>query len=97
MTFRPVGSLLRNSRVSSKSSDAIVAMRVRQVAQDVILREMAVYDVSGVKVTTFRKGMLTIQAPAILAGELHMRSGGLIGDINRALGGTYVRLFRFRS
>lgn len=95
--FKPVGSLLRNSRVSNKSSDAIIAMRVRQVAGDLIKKEMSIYETSNIKVTTFRSGILTISALPIVAGELHMRSGGLIRDINRALGGGFVRAFKFRS
>ena len=98
--FKPVGSLFKNTQISSRSSGAIMAMRVRQVAKDIIDSEMAGFGeeiLKSIKVATLRGGVLTITAPPIVLGELHMRSGGLIREANKALGAVVIKSLRLRG
>ncbi len=99
MSFKPVGSLISTSVVRSKTPDAILALRVRQIAKEAINREL--FDMprdllAAIKVKSYRKGVLMVSAPQLLAAELQMRSGGLKETINRGLGGKIVKGLRFR-
>lgn len=95
--FKPVGSLIKVSPVHSKSGGAITAMRVRQVALDLIKKEIGGFcDIKTIKPSTFRNGVLTIIAPTLINSELHMRSEGLKRDINKTVGGI-LKDIRFKS
>ena len=100
MSFKPVGSLLGSITRRSKTPDAIVALQVRQVAKDVIGREL--FDipkdiVDSIKIKSFKNSLLVVSAPPLVAAELKMRSGGLKDNINKRLGVTTVRQIRFRG
>ncbi len=100
MTFKPVGSLLSSLARRSKTPEAILALQVRQVAKEVIEREM--FDmpkdmVDSIRVKSFKNGLLVISAPPLLAAELSMRSGGLEKAINKTLGGLIIRSLRFKT
>ena len=100
MSFKTVGSLIGSIAGRSKAPDAILALQVRQIAKEVIGREL--FDVpkdlvDSIKVKTFKNGVLVIGSVPLLAAELQMRSGGLKDNINSAIGKVVVRQIKFRG
>jgi len=99
MAFKRVGSLISSSVVRSKSPDAILALRIRQIAKEAIKRELFDFPddlIASIKVKSFKNGVLAVSCQPIVAAELKMRSGGLRESINRELGGKIVKGLRFR-
>jgi len=97
--FKPVGSLIQQIPIRSKSSRAIVALQVRLAAQEAlkaVLSDLPKEVVESAKPTIFKNGVLTLACPALLASELKMRSEGLIEEVNKSLGGKVVSRLRFR-
>lgn len=98
--FKSVGSLIKEVPSRSKSPSPIIALQVRQVAKEVIkqeCRDLSLDVVDTIKPTSFKAGILIIKVnSSLVAGELKMRSGGLIEQINRSLGKKLVRDLRFR-
>lgn len=98
--FKPVGSLLKEIPIRSKSSSAILALQVRNAAKDglaVVCGDLPKEIIEAIKPSVFKGGVLTITAPQMVTGELQMRSEGLIKEINKALGRRVVIKLRFRS
>ena len=98
--FRPVGSLIGNLHLRTKSQDAIFALKVKKVAGDVIVnvcQDLPKEAIAQIKIKSFRNGQLTILAPTLVSAELKMRSEGLKDQINRALGKDIVEKIRFRN
>lgn len=100
MSFKPIGSLIGSLARRSKTPEAILALQVRQVAKEVVAREL--FDlpkdlVDSIRIKSFKNGLLVINAPPLLAAELTMRSGGLRESINKVLGKDFVRVLRFRA
>lgn len=97
--FKPVGSILAARRFG-KSSGAILALSIKQVALEAISRELADLgdEILGtIAVKTYKNGTLTISCPQLVAAELYVRSGGLKRDINRVLGGEIIEKIVFRA
>ena len=97
--FRPVGSLIGNWRLRAKSKDAIFALKVRKVAEDVspnVCQDLPVEVIPQIKVKSFRNGQLTLSAPTLISLELKMRSEGLKSGINEAFGKDIIKRITFR-
>lgn len=98
--FRPVGSLIGNLHLRTKSQDAILALQVIRIAEEQILKtfeDLPKEAVTEIKVKSYRDGQLTIVAPTLIAAELKMRSEGLKSAINQASGKEIVKAMRFRN
>ena len=98
--FRPVGSLIGNLHLHTKSKDAIFALKVKKTAEDVIpnvCHDLPKEAISQIKVKSFRNGQLTILAPTLVSLELKMRSEGLKNEINRAFGEGILKKIVFRA
>ena len=98
--FRPVGSLIGNLHLGTKSKDAIFALKVKKVAKDAIEKicgDLPQEAISQIRVKSFRNGQLTILAPTLVSLELKMRSEGLKDQINKALAKNIVKTIRFRN
>ena len=92
--FRPVGSLIGNLHLHTKSKDAIFALKVKKTAGDLILnvcQDLPKEAIAQIKVKSFKNGQLTILAPTLVSLELKMRSGGLKNEINQALGKEIIK------
>src|SRR3972149_9971367 len=97
--FRPVGSLIGNLHLHTKSKDAIFALKVKKTAEDVIpkvCQDLPKEAIAQIKVKSFRNGQLTIVAPTLVSLELKMRSEGLKSEINRGLGKEIIKKIVFR-
>lgn len=97
--FRPIGSLLREIPIRSKSSRAILALQVRNAAKDalpVVCSDLPKEIIGSIKPAVFKAGVLTLTAPQMVTAELQMRSEGLKKEINRVLGRRVVSSLRFR-
>ena len=97
--FRPVGSLIGNLHLHTKSKDAIFALKVKKTAEDVIpnvCHDLPKEAISQIKVKSFRNGQLTVLAPTLVSAELKMRSEGLKDAINKTFGKEVIRRIVFR-
>ena len=97
--FRPVGSLIGNLHLRTKSKDAIFALKVRKVAEDVIAnvcQDLPKEVIAQIKVKSFKNNQLTILAPTLVSLELKMRSEGLKSGINEAFGKDIIKRITFR-
>ena len=97
--FKPVGSIIGNLRLRSKSQGAILALQVKRIAQEQIaktVQDLPEEATVQIKVKSFRNGQLTILAPTLISLELKMRSEGLKSEINKAFGKDIVEKMRFR-
>jgi len=97
--FRPVGSLIGNLHLGTKSKDAIFALKVKKVAGDVIAnvcQDLPKVAIAQIKVKSFRNGQLTILAPTLVSLELKIRSEGLKSGINKGLGNEIINRIIFR-
>ncbi len=97
--FRPVGAIIGNRRFG-KSSTAVAAIQVKNVAQKVIKEKCADLpaEVLGqIKVKTFKNATLTMACPTLVAAELYMRSEELKKAMNGQFGRTIVKDLRFRT
>jgi len=97
--FRPVGSLIGNLHLGTKSKDAIFALKVKKVAKDAIEKicgDLPQEAISQIRVKSFRNGQLTILAPTLVSLELKMRSEGLKDAINKTFGKEVIRRIVFR-
>src|SRR3990167_4277727 len=98
--FRPVGSLIGNLHLHTKSKDVILALQVKRVVQEQIAKtfeDLPSEAIAQAKVKSFKNGQLTIVAPTIVAVELKMRSEGLKDQINKAFGKEIVSQIIFRA
>ena len=94
--FKPIGAIIGNRRFG-KSSDAILALGVRRVAQEVINGLDLPNKVKAtIKVKTFKNGVLTVGCPPLVAAELYMRFEELKKGMNGKLGGSSVGDLRFK-
>src|SRR3989344_169459 len=97
--FRPIGSLIGNWHLRTKSKDAIFALKVKKAAGDVIAnvcQDLSKEALAQIKVKSFRNGQLTIVAPTLVSLELKMRSEGLKDEINKGLGKEIIKKIVFR-
>ena len=97
--FRPVGSLIGNLHLRSKSQGVILALQVKRIAQEQIaktVRDLPQEAIAQIKVKSFSNGQLTILAPTLISLELKMRSEGLKDQINRAFGEEIIKKIVFR-
>ncbi len=100
MAFKSLGSLIGTSVSRSKTPDAILALRIRQIAKASIEREFFDFPkdlLDAVKVRSYKRGVLTVSAPQIVAAELQMRFSGLRETINKELGGKIIKDLRLRG
>lgn len=100
MSFVQVGNLLRTLPKRSRTPEAIIALHVRQVFGDSLKKacaDLPETSLALVRASTFKGGVLNVIAPSLLSAELNMRSGGLIQDINEALGRKAVKRLKFRQ
>ena len=98
--FTPIGSLLKTFPRRSKISDAMTAIYVRQVFEQVlgeVCADLSDSILGKVKPISFKNGVLTVKSPLLVSTELQMRSGGLIKVINESLGRKLVNRLRFRN
>lgn len=96
--FKPVGTIIGGRRFG-KSSDAVMALQVRRIAQGALAKECADLpdEILGqVHVKSYANGYLTIVCPPLVAAELYMRSEGLKKVMDRELGGNVIREIRFK-
>ena len=97
--FRPIGSLIREIPVRSKTPKAIIALQVRQAAREslrMVCGDLPKEVIDSIKVVSFKNTVLTLAASSLVSSELMTRSDGLINEINRALGKKIVSRLRFR-
>mgnify|MGYP001614035804 FL=1 len=97
--FKPVGSIIGNLHLRSKSQGAIFALQVKGVAKEVIekiCQDLPKEATSLIKVKSFRNGQLTLSAPTLISLELKMRSEGLKNGINEAFGKDIIKRIMFR-
>ena len=97
--FRPVGSLIGNLHLRSKSQGVILALQVKRIAQEQIaktVQDLPREAIHQIKVKSFRNGQLTLSAPTLISLELKMRSEGLKDAINETLGKKIVKRLMFR-
>ena len=96
--FRPIGSLIYKLPNKASARGAISALMIRHIAKEAIDRELVDFPqeiLSTIKVKSFKGGVLTVVTTPTLAAELHMRSGGLIRDINKKAGQRLLTRIRF--
>lgn len=96
--FKPIGSLIYKLPNKASARGAISALLVRHVAKEVIDRELVDFPkevLSIIKVKSFKRGVLTVTTTPTLAAELHMRSSGLIRDINKKVGQRLLTRIHF--
>ena len=97
--FKPVGSLIGNWHLRTKSKDAIFALKVRKAAEDVIskvCRDLPKEAIAQIRVKSFRNGQLILSAPTLISLELKMRSEGLKNEINKDIGKEIIKKIVFR-
>ena len=98
--FRPVGSLIGNLHLGTKSKDAIFALKIKKVAEGVIpevCQDLPKEAIVQIKVKSFRNGQLTILAPTLVSLELKIRSEGLKDQINKAFGKDIIEKIKFQN
>ena len=98
--FKPVGSLINKIPQRAKVGDALVAIRVRQAAKDALdgfLKNYPTEVRGGVKIKTYKSGVLTINATPSVSAELHMSANRLIEEINYILKTKAVKALRFKA
>jgi len=98
--FRPVGSLIGNLHLRSKSQGAILALQIKRIAQEQIaktVQDLPKVAIAQIKVKSFRNGQLTILAPTLVSLELKIRSEGLKDQINKALAKDIIKKIVFRT
>ncbi len=74
------------------------ALSVRRAFGDVLLAsgDLPKEIMESAKATSFKNGELTVKVQGLARTELLMRAGGLIKDINKALGRRAVWKIKFR-
>ena len=98
--FKPVGSIIGNLHLRSKSQGAIFALQVKRTAQEIIAKtfqDLPRKAILQIKVKSFKNGQLTIIAPTLVSLELKMRSEGLKNGINKAFGKEIIEKIRFQN
>ena len=96
--FRPVGSLLINSRKSTKISPQILAISIMHAVRQVLAKQGFSSEVLQViKVATYKNGAITIKCPTTVTAELFTRSAGLIEDVNREIGKPVIKKIKFKA
>lgn len=97
--FTPVGELIKTLPRRTRVPNAILAIHVRRAFSESLKKvcaDLPAETLIAVKAPVFKNGVLTVVAPQLVCAELSMRAGGLISDINRALGRDVVKRLRFR-
>lgn len=97
--FKSLGSLIKSPNTKFKKNDAIFALQIRQVAKKsirTVCSDLPSEVTDSLHIKSVKNGVLTINAPSLVAAELQMRSGGLIEDINRQLGQKILHKIRFK-
>lgn len=96
--FTSIDKLIRNLPRHSKTSEAMFALSVRRVFGDVLAATPGLPKkmIESAKATSFKNGELTVKVQGLARSELLMRAGGLIKDINKALGRRAVYKIKFR-
>src|SRR3989344_369302 len=95
--FKPIGAIIGNRRFG-KSSDAILALGVRRVAQEVINGLDLPNKVKAtIKVKTFKNVVLTISCSPLVAVELYMRSEELKKGMNEKVGKDIIETITFKG
>jgi len=97
--FKRIGSILKTSNTRRKSGNTLLALQVRQVAQEIIDKTCQKYPeeiAKKVKVKTLKNGTLIIVSPQLLSAELYTSSAGLKKDINHALKKNLITKIRFK-
>lgn len=98
--FRHVGALIKTPARYKKSQDALTAIRIRQIARDSLYgltRDYPADVAKSIKVTTYKNMVLTVVAPAVVAADLHMRSGELVDEVNKRVGAKVLVSVKFRA
>ena len=98
--FKPIGSIIKSLPQRSKTPQIILALQIRQAAKEVLCEvcaDLPIDVIDGIKVSTFKSGVLTLVAPNLVSAELQMRSEGLIGGVNKELGKKIVKRLRFKN
>lgn len=96
--FKPIGSLIYKLPNRANAKRAISALMIRHIAKEAIDRELVDFPqeiLSTIKVKSFKNRVLTVATTPTIAAELHMRSGGLIRDINKKVGERLLVRIRF--
>ena len=97
--FTPVGILLKTLPRRSKTSNFMMALHVRRAFAESLLRvcsDLPPEVLNTIKASIYKNHILTIVCPSLVSAELQMRAGGLMKDINEALGKKIVYKLRFR-
>lgn len=97
--FKPIGSLIFEPSITRKTG-TIGALRVRQAAKEVIERHLNDFPLDVLKqiqIKTFKNGVLTVTAPAIICGDLHMASAEILKNINFKLNSQAIKKVSFRA
>src|SRR3989304_2215033 len=98
--FTQIGTLLKSLPRRSKTPDIIVALHVRRAFESALMKLCADLPADvrdAVRAHTFKNHVLTVKCPTLTAGELVLRSGGLLKDINETLGRKIVYKLRFKN
>jgi len=97
--FKPVGSIIGNLHLRSKSQGAIFALQVKRITQEQITKtfqDLPREAIHQIKVKSFRNSQLTLSAPTLISLELKMRSEGLKDQLNKAFGKDIIKRIVFR-
>lgn len=96
--FTSIDKLINNLPRRSKTGEAMFALSVRRAFGDVLLAtaDLPKEIMGSAKATSFKNGELTVKVQGLARSELLMRAGGLIKDINKALGRRAVYKIKFR-
>ena len=98
--FTQLGSLIKTLPRRSKTPGSLVALHVRQAFTDCLKKsfsDLPIKTLEGIKASAFKNGTLSVIAPGLVGAELSMRSGGLIKDINTALGRRVVLKLKIKN
>ena len=98
--FTPVGTVLKTLPGRSRAPEAILALSIRRIFRDALNKVCQDLDgklLLNVKAATFKRGVLTVNAPNLMSTELSMRAGGLVREINSVLGKKVIRKLKFKT
>lgn len=98
--FTPLGTLLKTLPRRSKTPKAIVAIHVRRAFGEslkIVCSDLPDEITKEIKPSVYKKGVLTIVCPQMVAVELSMRAGGLVEQINKTLGRAVVKSLKFKN
>ncbi|HSX18721.1 MAG TPA: hypothetical protein VLE91_01145 [Candidatus Saccharimonadales bacterium] len=100
LMFTSVGTLLKTLPKRSKIPDAVLAIHIRSAFDDALkatCSDLPAAVLTSIHALSFKNKVLTISSPRLVSVELSMRSGKLLGEVNKILGRRVVLRLRFKT